>query len=43
MSNEIDKFEINGIAWLTGDRYASGAMLPAEIIPRPPSRKGRVA
>ena len=42
MSNEIDKFE-KGIAWFTEDRYAAGAMLHAEIIPRPPARIGRVA
>ena len=35
MSNEIDKFEIKGIAWLTENRYAIGAMLHEEIIPRP--------
>ena len=43
MSNEIDKFKIKGIAWLTEDRYAARAMLHAEIIHRPPSRIGRVA
>ena len=39
---EIDNFEIKGISWLTEDRYTDGSMLHAEIIPRPPSRIGRV-
>ena len=42
MFNKIDKFEIKSIVCITKDRYAAGPMLHAEIIPRPPSRIGRI-